>query len=89
MKVTRYFVEQVLRKRPYIQQEWCERVLASPLHREEQPDGRGRGFLSRGRLPNRRALRGGSEAKLANGVWGVKLHERTHPLYGWRVRCYK
>ena len=40
MKTTRYFGEQVLRKRPYIRQEWCERIVASPLRREVQGDGR-------------------------------------------------
>jgi hypothetical protein len=40
MKATPYFTEQVLRKRPYITQEWCERIIASPLKREVQPDGR-------------------------------------------------
>lgn len=40
MKATRYFDEQVLRKRPYIQSEWCEQALRQPAHREVQPDGR-------------------------------------------------
>ena len=40
MKTTRYFEEQILRKRPYIQREWCERIMADPVHREVQPDGR-------------------------------------------------
>jgi len=40
MKTTRYFEEQVLRKRPYIQRAWCERVVANPLRSETQPDGR-------------------------------------------------
>ncbi len=40
MKTTRYFEEQVLRKRPYIRQEWCLRVLNQPVAREVQPDGR-------------------------------------------------
>ena len=40
MKTTRYFEEQVLRKRPYIQREWCERILQRPVAREIQPDGR-------------------------------------------------
>ena len=40
MKTTRYFEEQVLRKRPYIQREWCERALREPLRREVQADGR-------------------------------------------------
>ena len=40
MKTTRYFEEQVLRKRPYIQRAWCAEVLARPIRREEQSDGR-------------------------------------------------
>jgi hypothetical protein len=40
MKTTRYFREQVLRKRPYIQLEWCERIVANPLVKMVQTDGR-------------------------------------------------
>ena len=40
MKTTRYFEEQVLRKRPYIRREWCTDVLAAPLQKETQADGR-------------------------------------------------
>ena len=40
MKTTRYCNEQVLRKRPYILREWCERIVACPLKRVVQPDGR-------------------------------------------------
>ena len=40
MKTTRYFEEQVLRKRPYIERAWCAAVVAAPLRREVQPDGR-------------------------------------------------
>ena len=40
MKTTRYFEEQVLRKRPYIRREWCERALACPDRREPQEGGR-------------------------------------------------
>lgn len=40
MKTTRYFEEQVRRKRPYIDREWCRHVLQNPVRREEQPDGR-------------------------------------------------
>ena len=40
MKTTRYFDEQVLRKRPYIQRDWCVKVIADPIHREVQPGGR-------------------------------------------------
>ena len=37
---TRYFREQVLRKRPYLRLEWCAAVLAAPLVRETQADSR-------------------------------------------------
>jgi hypothetical protein len=37
---TRYFDEQVLRKRPYIDLEQCVAVISSPLRREVQEDGR-------------------------------------------------
>ena len=40
MKTTRYFEEQVVRKRPYLKREWCERIIARPVRREQQPDGR-------------------------------------------------
>lgn len=38
MKYTRYFEEQVLRKRPYIDRDACAAVVARPLHVDE--DGR-------------------------------------------------
>jgi hypothetical protein len=40
MEFTRYYLEQVLRKRPYLRQEWCEAVLSHPLKTRAQPDGR-------------------------------------------------
>ena len=40
MKTTRYFEEQVLRKRPYLQREWCEQTVRSPVAQQVQPDGR-------------------------------------------------
>jgi len=40
MKTTRYFDEQVLRKRPYIKLAWCEAAVRTPLRREVQVDGR-------------------------------------------------
>ena len=40
VKTTRYFTEQVLRKRPYLQLEWCAAVIERPLRREVQPEGR-------------------------------------------------
>jgi hypothetical protein len=39
LRTTRYFEEQVLRKRPYIRREWCERIIAHPVRREVQADG--------------------------------------------------
>jgi hypothetical protein len=40
LKTARYFDEQVLRKRPYIEREWCREVLSAPIRREVQSDGR-------------------------------------------------
>jgi hypothetical protein len=40
LKTTRYFEEQVLRKRPYIRREWREEIVRNPLESEKQPDGR-------------------------------------------------
>jgi len=45
MKTTRYFEEQVLRKRTYIRREWCEQALSRPVRREEQSDGRIRHWI--------------------------------------------
>jgi hypothetical protein len=39
MKTTRYFEEQVLRKRPYIDRDWCAAAIADPMRRETQEDG--------------------------------------------------
>ncbi len=40
MKTTRYFENEILRKRAYLKREWCESAIAQPAKREEQPDGR-------------------------------------------------
>jgi hypothetical protein len=40
VKTTRYFEEQVLRKRQYLKRDWCESVINNCLRSEEQPDGR-------------------------------------------------
>lgn len=40
METTRYFSEQVLRKRPYLTLDMCADVIANPLERAEQDDGR-------------------------------------------------
>jgi len=40
VKTTRYFQEQVLRKRPYLVPAWFPAILGAPLRRVVQPDGR-------------------------------------------------
>jgi hypothetical protein len=40
MTTTRYFTEQVLRKRPYLTVALCRSVLANPIRRTMQEDGR-------------------------------------------------
>lgn len=40
MKTTRYFEEQVIRKRPYLKRIWCEEAIRNPHHKELQDDGR-------------------------------------------------
>lgn len=40
MRTTRYFDEQVIRKRPYLRAEWIEATLADPARLERQSDGR-------------------------------------------------
>jgi hypothetical protein len=40
VKTTRYFHEQVLRKRPYLRIEWIDKIVRAPTHREIQPDRR-------------------------------------------------
>lgn len=45
MKSTRFFKEQVLRKRPYIKKEWCEKALKEFERKETQADGRVRYWI--------------------------------------------
>jgi hypothetical protein len=45
MKTTRYFDEQVIRKRPYIKRDWCEAALLNPIRRQVQEDGRARHWI--------------------------------------------
>ena len=40
MDATRYFVEQVMRKRPYVTIGLCREVLAGPTRTQVQSDGR-------------------------------------------------
>ncbi|MBI4298822.1 MAG: hypothetical protein HY666_03585 [Chloroflexi bacterium] len=44
---TRYFRNEVLRKRPYIKLDWCMQIVENPISKEVQPDGRIRhwGFI--------------------------------------------
>ena len=39
-KFTKYFDEEVLRKRPYLRREWCIRVVENPLKVESQEHNR-------------------------------------------------
>jgi hypothetical protein len=45
VKTTRYFEEEVLRKRPYLHREWCVRAIRQPARRDVQPDGRVRFWI--------------------------------------------
>jgi len=45
VKTTRYFREQVLRKRNYIKEKWCLQAIKTPLKKEKQPDGRIRHWI--------------------------------------------
>ena len=59
MAVTRYFEQQVLRKRPYLTEKMCRDVLAAPIAKSAQGDGRMR-FWGPAYLPDeseRRILR--------------------------------
>ena len=39
-KFTTYFLNEVLRKRPYLKKEWCIRVLEHPIRNEPQEGNR-------------------------------------------------
>ena len=45
MEYTRYFHEQVLRKRPYLKIEWLKKALKDPIKVEKQDDGRVRYWI--------------------------------------------
>ncbi|MFN0139460.1 MAG: hypothetical protein ACKVQW_05160 [Pyrinomonadaceae bacterium] len=47
-KYTAYFENEVLRKRPYLQKEWCILVIENPIRSDVQQDGRVRFW---GRIP--------------------------------------
>ncbi|MGH8603212.1 MAG: hypothetical protein ACREXR_10695 [Gammaproteobacteria bacterium] len=39
-RVTDYFEQEVLRKRPYLKKEWCIRILENPMRSEPQEHNR-------------------------------------------------
>ena len=39
-KFTKYFENEVLRKRPYIKKEWCTRIIENPIKMEAQEHNR-------------------------------------------------
>ena len=39
-RFTEYFEKEVLRKRPYLQKEWCTRVVQAPIRSEPQEHNR-------------------------------------------------
>ncbi len=45
MKKTRYFEEEVLRRRPYIKNTWLKQALSNPEYKEVQPNGRVRHWV--------------------------------------------
>lgn len=40
LKITNYFKEQVLTKRPYLKSSWCSAIIENKTHKEIQEDGR-------------------------------------------------
>jgi hypothetical protein len=62
MQTTRYFDEQVLRKRPYLTIEMCSAVVAQPIVSLKQEDGRFRfwGYIHLPGEAERRILRVGT-----------------------------
>lgn len=50
MKTTRYFEEQVLRKRTYLKRKWCEEALKNYVCKEKQENGRFRYWTYIGEL---------------------------------------
>jgi len=48
-KFTRYFENEVLRKRPYLKKEWCIQIIVNPIRIEIQAEDRIRFW---GRIPD-------------------------------------
>ena len=70
MRTTRYFEEQVLRKRPYIELVWCVRIVSDPVRKERQPDGRVRYW---GYVPEL----GGRALRVITLADGTTIHTRS------------
>jgi hypothetical protein len=66
-RTTRYFDDQVLRKRPYLTLAMCEAVLAAPLRRQAQDDDRIRHW-GKVTLPNETSPRILRVVTLADGM---------------------
>ena len=52
-KFTDYFQNEFLQKRPYLQKEWCIRVIENPIRVEEQENNRFRFFGAIEEIDNR------------------------------------
>ena len=52
-KFTDYFENEVFQKRPYLQKEWCIRVIENPIRVEEQENNRFRFFGAIEEIDNR------------------------------------
>lgn len=52
-RYTEYFEKEVLRKRPYIQREWCIRAIEQPLRVEAQEQNRVRFWIEISELEGR------------------------------------
>jgi hypothetical protein len=61
---TDYFENEVLRKRPYLEKEWCQRVVENPIRHEPQEHNR---FRFWGLGPDRRIGRKISQGNHPSG----------------------
>jgi uncharacterized protein YuzE len=87
---THYFEQEVLRKRPYLQKEWCVRAIEQPLRVERQEGNRWRFWIAVPELEGRylRVVTLDDQVTISQcvpgpGVQAVKLnyHADTDSLY--------
>lgn len=45
MQKSRYYVNDVLRRRPYLRDEWIVQAFENPIYKEQQPNGRWRHYI--------------------------------------------